>query len=401
MISGKTQYFVEAEYWKNFHNKNKKDAEIKKKQVQVNSDLLKIGNHILEAFYKENENNINKEWLKNQLYLFYNPKCIDAKSDLLVDAIEDIINNARTRRNALGGIGLSKSRINSYKSLNRIIKEYQDKRLFKVKDVDLGFSKSFLGYLIDKKGYQESYAIKKLADLKTVCFDAQSNGIEVSYQLKKIHSAKKTNENIIYLNESELRKIDEVDLPSKSLDNARKWLLLGCNIGQRASDLLNLDESNFVVRGELHVIELKQQKTGKNITIPILTKTQEVLNSGLPYKISIQKFNENVKQVCKLAGIDEVIYGGLIQSFNEEKGKSNNRKVLGNYHKWQLISSHVCRRSFATNLYGELPTPLIMSITGHSSEKMLLNYIGKKGLDYAQQIADFYALQENRASKQK
>ena len=42
-----------------------------------------------------------------------------------------------------------------------------------------------------------------------------------------------------------------------------------------------------------------------------------------------------------------------------------------------LMASHVCRRSFASNLYGILPTPLIMSITAHSTEKMLLNYIGK------------------------
>ena len=34
-----------------------------------------------------------------------------------------------------------------------------------------------------------------------------------------------------------------------------------------------------------------------------------------------------------------------------------------------------------------------MRITAHSSEKMLLNYIGKQGLDFAQQIANFYELQ--------
>jgi|TARA_R100000501_G_C2598512_1_gene96313 hypothetical protein len=55
------------------------------------------------------------------------------------------------------------------------------------------------------------------------------------------------------------------------------------------------------------------------------------------------------------------------------------------------MSSHVCRRSFATNTYGKLPTPLIMQITAYSTEKMFLGYIGKSSMDYAQQIADFYA----------
>ena len=41
-----------------------------------------------------------------------------------------------------------------------------------------------------------------------------------------------------------------------------------------------------------------------------------------------------------------------------------------------------------------------MSISAHSSEKMLLNYIGKDSLDFAQQIADFYTLQALRDKKE-
>ena len=41
-----------------------------------------------------------------------------------------------------------------------------------------------------------------------------------------------------------------------------------------------------------------------------------------------------------------------------------------------------------------------MQITAHSSEKMLLNYIGKNSLDYAQQIADFYTLQALKEKKE-
>ena len=41
-----------------------------------------------------------------------------------------------------------------------------------------------------------------------------------------------------------------------------------------------------------------------------------------------------------------------------------------------------------------------MQITAHSTEKMLLNYIGKDSLDYAQQIADFYTLQAQKEKKE-
>jgi integrase len=80
--------------------------------------------------------------------------------------------------------------------------------------------------------------------------------------------------------------------------------------------------------------------------------------------------------------------------------KETERKKLDVYPKYKLITSHVCRRSFATNNYGVLPTPLIMQVTGHATERMFLNYIGKNSLDFAQQIADFYTLQAIKAKKE-
>ncbi len=399
VFSSKTKYHIDKSYWKK-HYTNSKDPIIKNKQVDVNRDLLEIENFVLNAFNVTNENEVTKDWLTNQIHLFYNPPTEHKQSDLLVDAIQEIIDTADTRKNAKGGLGLSKSRINSYKSLKNILLEYQSNQKFKVKDVNIRFAKDFLRYLIDDKGYQKSYATKKIADLKTVCFDAETNGVEVNFQLKKIDSTKPTNDNIIYLNPDELQKIENADIKSESLQNVRKWLLLGCNIGQRGGDLLNLNESNFVTRNGYEVIELKQQKTGKNVTIPVLETTKKILETGLPYKISIQKFNKHVKTVCQLAEINETIQGGKIEVIEKGKGNTQKRKVNGNYEKWELIGSHVCRRSFASNLYGTLPTPYIMQITAHSTEKMLLNYIGKQGIDYAQQIADFYTLQSQKAKKE-
>ena len=120
----------------------------------------------------------------------------------------------------------------------------------------------------------------------------------------------------------------------------------------------------------------------------------------MPYKISIQQFNLHIKEVCKISGIDELIKDSKITVTEKGKGNKEKRKVSGIYPKWELMASHVCRRSFCTNLYGVLPTPMIMSISAHSSEQMLLNYIGKDSLDFAQQIADFYTLQALKEKKQ-
>ena len=52
------------------------------------------------------------------------------------------------------------------------------------------------------------------------------------------------------------------------------------------------------------------------------------------------------------------------------------QRVKTTYKKWQLLSTHCARRSFATNLYKQgFPTISIMKITGHKSEKSFMRYI--------------------------
>ena len=398
-IQAKTDLFINSKEWQTKNNLPKQSTATNK---NLTTDLLKLKALILDKFNEANSMGltINKDWLKHNVEVYFGRITETTQSDLLTDAIQSIIDEAPTRKNGKGGIGLSKSRINAYNSLKNILIDYQKQNSYKVKDVNVKFAKDFLKYLLNTKKYQKSYALKKIADLKTVCNDASFYGIETSTQLKKIDSTKTKNENILYLSPKELKAIEDVVLLNDALKNARKWLLLGCNLGQRGGDLLQLDETNFNKLNNLEVIQLKQQKTGKNVTIPVLEKTKEIIKSGLPYKISIQKFNKHIKEVCKLAEINEPIKDSKITVTVKGKGNKEKRKVSGMYPKWQLMASHVCRRSFCTNLYGILPTPLIMSISAHSSEKMLLNYIGKDSLDFAQQIADFYTLQALKNKKE-
>lgn len=374
----------------------------------LNKKLRDLKNYIIDSYDEEDNDNIGPKWLERKIEIFngdYKPE-ENKKSNLLLDAVGAIIDNAHTRENSKGGLGLSLSRINSYKTLRNILTEYQGRKKFVVSDVNIKFGKDFLNWMLTKKNYSESYSRKKIDDLKTVCTDAEIQGIPTSPQLKKVKGGKPKNDTVIYLDPAELSIIKNIDMENKTLENSKKWLLLGCNIGQRGSDLLALRESNFVTRQGLDLIELKQKKTGKNVTIPVLETTKEILKEGLPYPISIQKFNDHLKLICEKAGLNEVIPGSkivMVDKHGNELEKDDNgkylgegfkRKLAGYYPKWQLISSHVCRRSFASNQYGILPTPLIMQITAHSTEKMLLNYIGKSSMDYAQAIAEFYKNQK-------
>ena len=126
------------------------------KTTTANNKTLKNYLQKLEIFILDEVNNANaetitREWLKNKIDLHFGRITETQQSDLLTDAIQTIINEAPTRKNAKGGLGLSKSRVNGLTSLKNIIIEYQKHKSFKVKDVDIKFSKDFLNYLLNVK----------------------------------------------------------------------------------------------------------------------------------------------------------------------------------------------------------------------------------------------------------
>lgn len=378
-----TQKRIDKSSW-NFKNGIPKNNSEQAKETK--NKLANLEKHILDTFdidYNKGET-IDKEWLTYQTDLFFNRvKKEDALSEYITDNILRILSTSDTRKNGKGGLGISEGRKKNYKALNKIVQGFQGRNKLKIKDVNLKFRNDFLVYM-NKKKYSESYTLKMLSNIKTVCNDARINGVEVNQQLEQIKLTRTKNEHIIYLTPQELNKIENVILGSNSLDNARKWLLIGASIGQRAGDLLSLTNRNLVNRSGLDLIELQQEKTHKLTTIPLPPRTLELLKDGFPKKISVQKFNDYIKEVCREAKINELTEG---KKYNKE----SKRKETGIYKKYELVTTHICRRSFCTNLYGKMPTSMIMQISNHGTERAFLGYIAKSGLDYAQQIAEYYS----------
>jgi integrase len=308
--------------------------------------------------------------------------------DLLTNYIQKYIDEAPYKPNGKKGTGLSNGRIKNIKLFSTTIKRYEDDVLkgksILIKNINLKFAEDFKNWLFAQK-YSNNYVGKNIANLKTISFDAQKNEIEVSSQLKNIKglSETKSPEQIIYLSEDEQEMIKNAKLKRDALINARKWLLLGCLIGQRGGDLLDITEKNIVELKGKKIIELKQQKTGKLVAIPLLPEALRIIESGFPYKLSLVRFNEYIKDVCQEAGISEPIKG-------LKKETSKNPNIKGTFPKYKLITSHVCRRSFATNFYGRIPTPILMNITAHGTEKVFLNYIGKTTYDNAYQMLEYF-----------
>jgi integrase len=377
---------------------NAKDWSVDKAQPKMGREDLKIIKSKLDklAIFINDAHNegISKgveftgDWLQFQIDIFNNKIAI-VELDVLTNYIDKYIAEAPYKTNQKKEIGLSTGRIGNLKLFKNTIMRYETEVLngksILIKNINLQFVEKFKTWLFEK-GYAVNYVGKNIDNIKMICNDAFKNDVETSKQLKNIKSISESSapENIIYLSEEEQEQIKKATLIREALINARKWLLLGCQIGQRGGDLLSITEKNIKESKGMKIIELKQQKTGKLVAIPLLPEALQIIESGMPYKISLPRFNEYIKDVCKEAELNERIMG-------RKKPKAKSPTVKDIYPKHEVITSHICRRSFATNFYGLIPTPILMNITAHGTERMFLNYIGKTTYDNAYQMLEYFS----------
>lgn len=286
---------------------------------------------------------------------------------------------------------LKSTTISKYRVVMEILKrmEKSNNTTYLINEVGLNFINEFEWYCQNKAKYSPNTIGRAIKFIKTVCLAARSNGKETDPQLDKIkgYTVKST---FVILDEYELNTIEKMNLEAVHLDSARDWLLISCYSAQRVSDFLkftklNIEHINSPSNGRVKVISFIQKKTEKAIKLPISKKLEVILikrNGHFPPTVSEQKYNKQIKEVCKLAGINEKIK-------NTKMNPKTNRKEQGVFEKWELVTSHIGRRSYATNNYGIIPTPIIMYATGHTTEQMLLKYIGKSEDDKALELLKY------------
>lgn len=367
----------------------------------LTSKLRKLSDAILDKLNDSNSagESINGDWLIYQIDLHFKRISQNNQSELVTDIIQSIVDNAHLRDNSKGGIGLSQSRINSYKRLSGLFKEFQGRKNHKIKELNKKTFDDFKKWLIDKKKYAATYTFKKLSDLKSVCKEARSQGIEISGELDDIKtkqvSAYDDDMNVITLNLDEITQIENAKLINEALINARKWLILACFTGQRGEDLTRrIIAKNFERYGDGYIIKIKQQKGNKPVIIPVLPKVEKIYLNGLPYPVSTQKLNKYFKKIGAAAELNEMILGRL-------QDKETNRGVKKLRPKYKYLSTHVGRRSFCSNHYGKIPTPLLMQVTQHAKESTFLSYINQTDDSHIEPFLEFYKSKEKEPKEVK
>jgi len=383
-----TNILIENDF-KEYYKKNVRSKELRSKQDILNDRTKPIEKFVLEEFYElEDLDILSNTWLKNVYDNYRNPEHNNPDQKYITYWIDYKIDNSKTFKNSKGGFGLSKATISALKSLKTKVLLYENEileRKLKLADMtEHGFEaiKDFL-FSIEHKPTSihtiltQIKAIGNLAGKKKMMLPNGFNNIEITKA-----TSHEEDEDVIYLTKQELQQIEVLELEQEYLNNARKWLLLGCYTGQRISDqLTKITKDNFVLTPNGLTIQIKQGKTFKKVIIPVHPVIEKMYNNNeMPYPISNQNLNYYVKEVCKKAKINEIINDQKIEVKEiklNDKVLRRKRFVKRERPKYEYIASHTGRRTFCMYWYNKLENREIMKVTGHDTEKIFLTYINK------------------------
>ncbi len=260
----------------------------------------------------------------------------------------------------------SDSTIKTYRTVSRIINEYQDPIEFE--EISIRWRDKFVSYLYNVKGCDINYASVIIAKLSSFLNAATEDGINenLAYKKKKFRVAEIFSPKP-YLNTDEIRQLVETKYEFVRHKNAVKLFALDCCIGVRYSDLAEVD---FLRTSEVQgrkVYKITTSKTKTDVVIPYNPLIDQLLEDGPPRKISNVKLNLYIKEAAEIAGLDNPV-----EKISYPKGVLKKEKLP----KYKLITVHTARRSFATNMYlAGVPVRSIMLMTGHVSETQFLKYL--------------------------
>lgn len=373
-----TQIKVFADDFSNARQRMKNKAQSRNKDL-INSTLSALETELLEQWQTDtiNKVSISKDWLKNTVNTFFGRANKDQSFKIyFADWVQKFIDDSPNRLRR--GKPLKLRTIQHYQTTLNKVKEFEQYQKTRLKhtDISLKFYNSFVNYCRNIAQMSDNTIGKYIGDIKLFCKSIELENLPINKQFR--HSdfttiTGKTHD--IYLTDSEINKIFDFDFSNSiALSNARDLFIIGLRTGLRISDFMRLKQTD--IKEDFITIETK--KTGQTVVIPMHQQIRAILhqnNGNLPYKIADQKFNKYIKQICKKVGISEMVTGSKLVNINPKGQPKKWRYKVGKYPKYELVKSHTCRRSFASNLYGKLPNLTIMAITGHTRETTFLSYI--------------------------
>ncbi|MCT4613959.1 MAG: site-specific integrase [Marinifilaceae bacterium] len=361
---------MKKEYW-NKHSQQIRNITSIVNRVDINNYLLECKERFQQYHLKNHPQ--SKEGLRALV-----KKALTNEEENKVDLLsfaKSFSDIQSKKTNPKTGKPLAKSTLSKFRLLHEHLKGFQKHRNepLNFENINVAFYYDFLEYLKAEYKYSPNTLGKYIQALKTLMNEAISQKLTDNVRFRSKHFKRIAVEaENIYLTDQEVRSILLLDLSNKPhLERSRDVFMIGCYTGLRYQDVISLNRG--CING--NYINMVQAKTGERVTIPLLPQVIRILEK---YDFCLKantKINKQLKEVCKLAKINDVVW---------RKSYVDGVLVNKSYKKYDLVSSHTARRSFATNSYQKgIPTASIMKITGHRTEKSFYSYIKLDNKEHA------------------
>ena len=253
---------------------------------------------------------------------------------------------------------------------------------------DADFANKYMKWCYEKKNYKENTIYVTYEILKAQLNAAKKSGFNIDDTYYKELRGKCKDVDNIYLTEREIEAIYKLDIPhlkkeglideKSTMEQTRDLFIVGCYTGLRRSDLNKLNDGIWNLSEDKNTVSIVAEKTKKRVVIPLHPYVRAIYYkyNGILPKLG-DKYNTNVhlKNLARLAGINEIV------SKTENRG---GKVTTLKHQKYDLVSFHTARRSFATNMVLKgVPTLAIRQLTGHTNEQTFRKYVKVTPEQYA------------------
>lgn len=388
-----TGFRIEEKYYNNQYFKNNQKKPVKNNYgfaIQVNDTLEEM---MTFCMTQVNTNKVrSKDILRSLLdeefkdkIIVPDPETIEVQHDL-ISYFELVIKERRdgTRVIIKGPRKGQRYKPSSIKNQDTTL--YNLKKYIKLhklenipfNEVNLTFYNKFKKMCFDIEKMTTSTFATRIRDIKAIMNEAGEFFVTEEIGHKSSRFIKPDYESdTISIGMQDIEKLHNHEFVGK-YNRVKDLFLIGCYSAMRFEDF-----SNFQILSlDERFLRMKQNKTEERVTIPIMKKLREILekyDNNWPKPVSNQEFNRTIKEIfrSKALNIDKEI---------TIKVEGVSKKVMMS----DLVGSHTGRRSYATNMFMlGVPNLLIMTATGHKTEKSFLKYIRATNEDKARLLAEW------------
>ena len=343
-----TGLFIDPEKW----NASKQKAlPLNIEHNQINTQVSLIKQQINQAFLMLQVRGENFD--VEDIYLKY--KGVDIKTEKTLLEVYTLHNE---RMKKLIGIEYSKATYQKFEESRNHVKSFIRHNIQKsnilLEKLNMKFLNDFDYFLKVEKNLKQVTINKHIERLRKIIKLALAEGF-LERDPFLLFKQKQVILQVVYLDTRELKIFEEHQFKQVRLQQVADMFIFCCYTGLPYQEMATLKKENLIDGFDGRKwINIYRQKTQKHLTIPLLTKAENILSKYENEKtllpiISNQQFNSFLKEITAVLDINK------------------------------RITHHTARKTFASTvlLYNDIPMETVSELLGHSNIKVTQAHYAK------------------------